>query len=106
MRPRRAFILRDTVASLEASPNGEVWLDHDDFAGLVQRLQGEPLCLPYEWTKGVLRLGVLILGGHGVVRRYENTWGKRALTARETTVVERLASVDVSRLALAEGSPE
>lgn len=67
MRTPSRKILTETFAALERVD--ELWVDEDEFAGIVQRLQGVN-GLPFEWTKGVLELGVLQFEGHGTVRRF------------------------------------
>lgn len=98
MRTPSPSLLRDTLATLERSATHVVWVDADDFAGLVQRLQGVN-GLPFDWTKAVLAIGRLDLKGYGSICRYEPTKGASWARAVDD------APVDISRLALAEGSP-
>lgn len=68
-RPASTSIVRDVVGMFRAGIDS-VYLDDDDFAALVQRFHAAG-AIPFDEIQRFLAAGFVLLGGHGLVARFD-----------------------------------
>lgn len=68
-RPASGTILRDVVGMFRAGID-TVYVDQDDFAAAIQRFHAAG-AIPFERIAMFLEAGFILLGGHGLLARFD-----------------------------------